>query len=107
MTCFGLGRDWSALLKTSEDKSGEKEKRTEIKGVLFVPHTEKSELSKRIREKLKAFETVSALRIKVIERTGEKLVEVLHKSNPWEDTNCGREDCKFCMLCEKPIEDDG
>ena len=43
-----------------------------ITGVLFVPHTEKSELSKRIREKLKVMESISSLRVKVVERTGEK-----------------------------------
>ena len=78
----------------------EEEKRiggeTELKGILFVPHTEKSELAKQIREKLKALETVSSLRVKVIERTGEKIVDSLHKSNPWENVDCEREHCLFC-----------
>ena len=69
---------------------------TELKGILFVPHTEMSELAKHIREKLKAMETVSCLRIKVIERTGEKIVDALHRSNPWEDLDCVRDLCFFC-----------
>ena len=36
------------------------------------------------------------LRIKVVERAGEKIVDALHKSNPWEEVICGREDCLFC-----------
>ena len=74
----------------------EKNKYPEIRGVLFVPHTEKSELAKRIRGKLKVLEEISSLRVKVVERTGEKVVELLHKSNPWEDEDCKREKCKFC-----------
>ena len=74
----------------------EEGKDTEIKGVLFVPHTLKSELAKRIRKKLGDLENISCLRIKVVERAGEKVVDVLHKSNPWDDTSCMREDCLFC-----------
>ena len=74
----------------------EEGKDTEIKGVLFVPHTLKSELAKRIRKKLGELENISCLRIKVVERAGEKVVDVLHKSNPWDDTSCMREDCLFC-----------
>ena len=74
----------------------EEKKYPEIKGVLFVPHTEKSELAKRIRGKLKVLEELSSLRVKVVERTGEKVVELLHKSNPWEEEDCKREKCKFC-----------
>ena len=71
-----------------------------ITGVLFVPHTEKSELAKRIREKLKVMESISSLRVKVVERTGGKIVELLHKSNPWESSDCNREKCKFCITEE-------
>ena len=39
----------------------EEGKDTEIKGVLFVPHTMKSELAKRIRKKLGELENISCL----------------------------------------------
>ena len=78
------------------NRKEENEKVTEIRGVLFVPHTNMSELSKRIRKKLNDMENISCLRIKVVERAGEKLVDALHKSNPWEETNCHRDDCLFC-----------
>ena len=79
-----------------ENTEEERKKETEVRGVLFVPHTNKSELSKRIRKKLKDMESISCLRVKIVERAGEKIVDALHKSNPWEDVNCGREDCIFC-----------
>ena len=31
-----------------------------------------------------------------MERTGEKIVDILHKSNPWEAVHCERDDCMFC-----------
>ena len=62
-----------------------------------------SELAKRIREKLKALETVSCLRIKFIERTGENIVDALHRSNPWEDVDCEREQCFFCGGVEEKM----
>ena len=68
-----------------------------IKGVLFLPYTVNSELAKRVKEKLKQLEDLSSLRIRVVERTGEKLVDCLHKSNPWVATDCEREGCQFCM----------
>ena len=66
-----------------------------VRGVFFVPHTENSVLAKRIRDKLKAFEEISTIRVKLVERTGEKLCDILHKSNPWEAINCQRDDCVF------------
>ena len=71
-------------------------KRTEVRGVLFIPHTQKSELSKRIRKKLSDMENISVLRIKVVERVGEKIVDAIHRSNSWEEVRCEREDCLFC-----------
>ena len=48
-----------------------------VRGVFFfIPHTENSELAKRIREKLKSFEEVSCIRVKIVEKVGEKLVDM-------------------------------
>ena len=80
-----------------EEKGSEKgEYRELVRGVFFVPHTENSELAKRIREKLRSFEEISVIRVKIVERIGEKIVDILHKSNPWEAVHCMRDDCVFC-----------
>ena len=42
------------------------------------------------------FEKLGTLKLKVVERTGEKLTDILHKSNAWEDNFCDREDCLVC-----------
>ena len=67
-----------------------------LEGVMFLPHTENSVLAKRVREKLKMLEGFTRIRLRIVERAGEKLMDLLHKSNPWDKTLCGREDCKLC-----------
>jgi len=68
-----------------------------------VPHTENSVLAKRIRNKLKVFEEISTIRVKLVERTGEKLCDILHKSNPWEAIHCPRDDCIFCSSKDEKL----
>ena len=74
-----------------------------MRGVFFIPHTENSELAKRVREKLKSFEEISCIRVRIVERIGKKLVDILHKSNPWEAIHCEREDCMFCNSGEEKL----
>ena len=64
--------------------------------------------------------------MKIIERTEVKVVDALHKSDPWEETDCGRENCLFgenektvgkckqrglvyeteCVMCNRSDEED-
>ena len=52
---------------------------------------------------MKTFEDFSSLKIKVVERAGEKLVDVLHKSDPWDKSRCNRNDCNFCNSKEEKL----
>ena len=75
------------------------------KAVLFVPSTEDSKLAKEIRAVIRELQPWTGISIKVVERAGEKLEEVLHKSDPWENVDCQRENCKPCKSSysmEKP-----
>ena len=38
----------------------------------------------------------TAIGLKVVERAGEQLQEILCKSNPWENESCKRENCFTC-----------
>ena len=73
------------------DKSKEK-----IQGVIFIQHTDHSRLAQNIREKLRTLEALGTFKIKIVERTGIKLVDALHKSNAWADLDCLRDDCFIC-----------
>ena len=71
--------------------------------VLFVQHTPRSELAKRIRNKLENLEKVCSLKFKVVEKTGSKIEEILHKSDSWSNRDCGRQDC---LLCQSATEEE-
>ena len=53
--------------------------------VIFLQHTLHSELAQRVRRKLSELEKVGQIKIKIVERSGTKLEELLHKSNVWEE----------------------
>jgi hypothetical protein len=57
---------------------------------MYVPYTKHSELAGRLRE---SEESMAAM---IVERGGTKLVDMLHKANPWAGQDCGRLRCLLC-----------
>ena len=82
--------------KYRRENQRENYREKKIEGVLFIQHTKHSELAKLIRERLKVIEKVGLLKVKIVERTGDKLVDLLHKSNAWGNEDCQRPDCWLC-----------
>ena len=78
------------------EPEGPKRKVKKLQTVIFTQHTEHSELAHRIRRKLNELEKVGQIKVKVVERSGTKLEELLHKSNAWENKDCLRENCWIC-----------
>ena len=74
-----------------------------IEGVDFIQHTEYSKLTKFIRQRLEDLEKVGMLKGKLVGRTGDKIVDPLHKSDAWEDSDYMRADCWTCKSCEENI----
>ena len=68
-----------------------------VKAVMFVPFTKHSELANRLRENEETMESMSGYRMKIVERGGSKLVDILHKANPWAGEDCHRERCLLCI----------
>ena len=68
-----------------------------MKAVMFVPFTVGSELARRLREAEAKIETMTGYRLKIVERAGAKLEDVLRKSDPWQGMDCGREGCLLCL----------
>ena len=83
-------------LKSNIVGQPEKQKEKYV-SVIFAPHTEFSSLAKIWRTTLEAFEKVSNIKLKVVERIGNKLIDILHKSNAWQDNYCNRLDCLICI----------
>ena len=70
---------------------------SQIEAVLFVPATPEGELARRIQEgDDRMREGTGERRIKVVERGGETLREMLCRNNPWGNMKCERERCLSC-----------
>ena len=64
--------------------------------VLFVPKTPGGELARRLKEAEAEIEKITGDRVKVVEKAGVMLKNLLHKANPWAGDQCGRQDCLVC-----------
>ena len=82
--------------KTRKEKESEADRDTKIQAVMFIQHTPYSEMAKRMRKKLESLEKLGQFKIKLVERAGNKVVDVLHKSDAWSMMDCEREDCLIC-----------
>ena len=69
--------------------------------VMFVPYTPNSELAKELRKVEDMMEALSGMRIKIVEKAGIQMKQILVKSNPWAGSDCGREGC---LPCETKLE---
>ena len=68
-----------------------------VRSLLFVPYTEGGELARRLREEEEKLADVTGYKVKIVERAGQPLKRILHKSNPWEGEDCGRDNCLLCI----------
>ena len=86
----------------------EKEKNEKVdtppKAVLFIQYTANSELASEVKKIVQTLRPWTKLNIKVVERGGHKLQDILCKSTPWDSVACEREDCFTCsssLKCDK------
>ena len=63
---------------------------------MFVPYTHGSVLIKKLRENEEKIAKFTKHKIKLVERAGIKLQDVLTKSNPWKGEDCQRTNCLLC-----------
>jgi hypothetical protein len=64
--------------------------------VMFVEQTQGGLLAARLREAEQGLVGLTGFHIKMVERGGSKLSDLLPNSNPWAGGNCGREGCITC-----------
>ena len=65
--------------------------------VMFIPYTPGSELARKLRQNEENFSKITQNKIKIIQRTGTKLVDLLTKDDPWKGADCQRENCLLCL----------
>ena len=83
--------------KTKCTSTEEQDQGKPVKAVMFVPYTVGSELAKRLRDAEGKLETLTGYRLKIVERAGTNLVDILTKSDPWQGKDCERAGCLLCL----------
>ena len=78
------------------NKNQKTPEKTVTRAVMFVPFTPNSELAKLLRENEEQLEKITGTKLKIVERTGVKLVDLLTRSNPWQGYDCTRLNCLLC-----------
>ena len=71
------------------------------KAVIFVPNTYNSMLANEIRGVIQNLRPWTSINLKVVERAGRKLQDMLCKSDPWSKIDCKRENCFTCESAMK------
>ena len=64
--------------------------------VLFVERTEGGALIAALRSQETDFNKISLKKVKMVERTGKQVQQILTSPDPWGDELCGRENCLPC-----------
>ena len=68
-----------------------------IESVMFIPYTPQSALKKQLQETEKAINGRSKVGIiRMIERSGPTMGQLLYNKHPWSKDPCGRRSCKPC-----------
>lgn len=60
--------------------------------VIFVPCTPNEQLKKKFEQAIRN----SSFRIKVVEKSGTKIKDILHRKDPFKKEQCERDDCFVC-----------
>ena len=78
-------------------KKRPKEEESEIETIMFVPHTPNGTLARLLQEEDDQFRRGTDLKkIKMVERGGVTVKDILTKTNPWSEEGCERNDCLPC-----------
>ena len=87
-------REWKRNERRREkiEKSKNWYKKGGKESVLFVTATPGSELKNRLQKEIGK----STFKIKVVEKSGNKVVRLLQKNDPFKKDKCGKEDCMIC-----------
>ena len=72
---------------------------------MFVPYTPGGELARRLKEVETQLGKLTGARIKIVEKVGTKLVDMLHQADPWQGMDCQREKCLICSTKLKTERD--
>ena len=64
---------------------------------MFAPYTAGSALTKELREAENKLGDSTGIKVKIVERCGTKIVDILTSSDPWKGQACLRAGCLLCQ----------
>ena len=86
-----------AKKRQENSESQDKKQEQPTKSVMFVPYTPGSVLAKMLRENENKISQLASNKMKIVERAGIKLQDILTRSNPWKGQDCLRPNCLLCL----------
>ena len=102
-----LREEEETIPEGGKTKTEERKNKKDPKAVIFVPYTHNSILAKELRKVEETMEMLTGTRIKIVEKAGMQLKQLLVKSNPWAGRDCEREECLVCQTREESGEGKG
>ena len=69
----------------------------QVRAVMFVPYTVGIELAKRLRDAKAKIQDMTGYRLRIVERAGLKLEDILNEAKPWLGQVCKRDKCLLCL----------
>ena len=92
----GSSRKWGGEVESKLEEN-KKTRKMEVASVLFVPRSERGTLTERLRKEEEVISCQSGYRVKIVERGGTKLGDMLIRSDPFAGADCRRKDCYQCL----------
>ena len=68
----------------------------ELKSIIFIPHTRDSKLATILRERETKLAETTGVRVKLVERSGRKIEDLITNKDPWKNKDCRRPNCFIC-----------
>ena len=89
------------LVKGKQDGAASGKNQIRTTSVLFVEQTPGGELASRFRQAEQSLSEITGFRVKIVERNGTQVKNILHNPNPWAEEACPRPECYPCKTGEK------
>ena len=95
------GGEEATAKKTEYEKPKKTGEEHRIAAVLFVHNTREGLLAKKLREVVERIKNILGYKIKIVERAGTSLKQIIPLTRIGEEKECGRSDCVPCTHTAK------
>ena len=97
-----IGMKTNVKMNPLRDKMHGREDEVSTRAVLILDQTPHGELARRVKELLHRLEPSMGFRLRVVERTGKKMKNILSPASCSNGSRCGR---TSCITCNQECED--